>query len=50
VKHIESSDQLFVTSKNVIEDDASGRARVARDEERLLRGRQTEMRLCRYEG
>jgi len=30
------------------ENDVGGRARVARDEERVLRGRWTEMRLCRY--
>ena len=32
------------------EDDVGGRARVTRDEERVLRGGWTEMRLCKYGG
>jgi len=32
------------------EDDVGGRARVTWDEERVLRGGWTEIRLCRYRG
>jgi len=43
VKHNERSDQLFLK----LEDDEGGRARVTTDEERVLRGRWTEMRIWR---
>jgi len=44
VKHNGRSDQWFLE----LEDDEGGRARVTTDEERVLRGRWTEMRLWWY--
>jgi len=45
VKHNERNDQLFFRK-----DDVGGRARVKTDEERVLRGRWTEMRTYRRYG
>ena len=48
----EPGGEAYWKERSVIrrEDDVDGRASVTKDEERVLRGGRTVMRLCRYEG